>query len=79
MSDKVRLNKSLSFWSDVLITLDKKLKTVEESYGFGEISVTFKIHRGRVNRVIWVDTISDMSMVKKAGGVNEQIKLDKKT
>lgn len=68
--EKVKLNKSLTFWSSILIVLDKKLQSLEENYGFGEIGLTIVVHRGEMAKIIWQDKIFDNELVKKGGGKN---------
>lgn len=75
---KGTLNKSINFWSEVLLRLDKKIQAMEENFGFGDIGIVFKFHRGKITRVIWVDEISDIVLVEKGGGINSEIKEENK-
>lgn len=80
---KVELNKSLTFWSAILIVLDKKLQSLENTYGFGEIGLKLIVHRGKLAKIVWEDKVFDNELVKKGGGtnytLNQDIKEDKET
>lgn len=67
------LHKSLGFWSSVLLIFDKKIQTLEEVHGYGEISLTVTVHRGKVNKVTWNDKFYSNDLVEKAGGANRTL------
>ena len=75
---KGTLNKSINFWSEVLLRLDKKIQMMEENLGFGDIGITFRFYRGKITKIIWIDEITDLTMVKKGEGMNSEIKEDDK-
>jgi len=75
---KGTLNKSLNFWSEVLLRLDKKIQVMEENMGFGQVGIVFKFHRGKITKVVWVDEISDIVLVEKGKGMNNEIKENNK-
>jgi len=71
---KTTLNKPINFWSSVLLTLDRKLSTMEEIHGFGEINLTLTVHRGKLTKIMWSDKIFDNDLVELGDGMNKIIK-----
>lgn len=55
--DKVKLYGGIGYWSKVLITLDKKLETICQNYGYGEISFKMVIHNGKIAYSLFSDEI----------------------
>ena len=68
---KSTLYKSISFWADVLFRLDKKVQSMEEALAFGDIGIIFKFRDGKINRIVWVDEVSDLVLTEKGGGKTE--------
>ena len=56
---KVDLYKPLSFWSRLLLKLDRRIQMMETFYGYGEVSVKFEIRKGQVDRIVWTDIVSE--------------------
>lgn len=54
---KVELFMPLAFWSQILMTLDKKTQTISEIYGFGKVSLTLSIKNGGIAAVNFIDDI----------------------
>lgn len=70
---KTVLYKSISFWSSILVTLDRKIQTLSEQMGYGKIGLTVHIHKGKIQKVSWNDEVYDNDLVSKAGEVNSYI------
>jgi len=70
---KSNLYKPISFWADIMLTLDKKIQYMEENMAFGEVGVTFKLWRGKVTDITWTDHVNDKLSVDKIGGKNTVI------
>lgn len=47
----------IEYWSQVLMTLDKKVETIATAYGYGEVSVRITIQNGKVIYTIFQDEI----------------------
>ena len=75
---KTTTNKStlflpIEFWSSIISTVDAKVQTLSEAYGFGTITITFVVHRGKVSEIYFDDRIRLKGMLEKITD-----KLDKK-
>lgn len=57
----------IEFWSDVLINLDKRVKTVIEDFGYGEVGLVIKIHKEKILEVKFTDEIRVRNIISKAG------------
>lgn len=56
----------LSFWSEIMVHLDKKVETVIKHYGYGKIGMQIKIHKSEIIEVAFSDDISVRGLVEKA-------------
>ena len=63
---KVELFMPIEFWSEVLMTLDKKIQAVAQIYGFGKVSLTVSITNGGITEVSFDDNIRIRGLVEKA-------------
>lgn len=68
ITPKVDLYLPLAFWSEILVTLDKKTQTLSTNYGFGEVNLSLIVHRGKVIEVLFNDKIRVRGLAEKAGG-----------
>lgn len=75
---KTNLYKSINFWADIMLKLDKKVQNMEENMGFGEVGITIIFHRGKIHRIVWEDNVSDISLVEKSGGTSNELEEEKK-
>ena len=75
---KTKLFKSISFWSTILVTLDKKVQALSEKRCYGTIGLHIKIHSGRIVQVVWKDEVYANELVDKAGGTNPVIEKELK-
>lgn len=61
MSDKkeerVKMFMPLSWWSQMMMGLDRKIETMSQVYGFGTISLDIEIRNGIVKDVVLRDEI----------------------
>ena len=71
---KVELYMPLEFWSEILITLDKKTQAIAQTYGFGKVSLTLSITNGGITEVSFDDQIKIRGLVEKAKLHSESIK-----
>jgi hypothetical protein len=63
---KVNLHLPLSFWSEILMTIDRKVQTICENYGYGKVGMSVIIHKGKVIDVVFDDEIRVRGLVDKA-------------
>jgi hypothetical protein len=54
---KVKLFGGINFWARILITMDRKLQTLCQEYGYGEIGLKIVVHRGKVVYSLFSDEI----------------------
>ena len=47
----------ISFLSSIAASLDSKVQVLSETYGFGKVSVTLVIHRGKVSETYFNDEV----------------------
>lgn len=66
LPDKVDLFLPLTFWSEILITLDKKLQALSQNYGYGSVKITIVVHDGEVKEVNFDDNIRIRGLVEKS-------------
>jgi len=66
LPDKVDLFLPLNFWSEILITLDKKLQALSTGYGYGSVKITITVHDGEVKEVMFDDNIRIRGLVEKS-------------
>ena len=48
---KVELFMPLDFWSEILMTLDKKTQGVAKIYGFGKVTLVITINNGGISSI----------------------------
>ena len=63
--EKVDLFLPITFWSEILVTLDKKVQTLSQNYGFGQINVTIVVHDAQVKEVKFNDEIRIRGLIEK--------------
>lgn len=54
---KVELYLPLSFWSKIMITLDRKIHSLSDMYGFGSVSMQIIIRNGVVKDIVFSDEV----------------------
>ena len=54
---KVKLHMPLAWWSKIMISMDSKIGSLSEIYGFGSVSMEVVIRRGKVKDVVLSDEI----------------------
>jgi len=47
----------LKFWSQVMVTLDKKISTLADNSGYGSVNLEVIVKRGDVQDVIFSDRV----------------------
>ena len=47
----------MSFWSQIVQTMDTKSKSISEVYGYGKITMTFVVFNGKVKDVVFNDEV----------------------
>jgi hypothetical protein len=55
--DKVDLFLPITFWSEILMSLDRKTQVLSKEYGFGEVNMKLIVHNGTVVEVVFNDMI----------------------
>ena len=55
----------VSFWSDVVVNLDKRAEMVIAN-GYGDIAVTIRIHQGKITGIIFNENVSLRDTILKA-------------
>ena len=53
---------SISFWSQLLTILDKKIQNFCEHNGYGNVGVTIYIQNGHIKQVKFIDELSDQDL-----------------
>lgn len=53
------------FWSTVLASLDAKTEVLCEQVGFGEVTLTLKVHRGKITEVYFADEMRVRGLLEK--------------
>lgn len=69
--EKVELFLPIAFWSEMLLTLDKKVQTLARIYRFGKVSLTIVVHDGEVKEVVFNDDIRVRGLDKLGYGINQ--------
>lgn len=54
----------ISFLSSLATSLDSKVQALAETYGFGKVSVTLVIHRGKVSETYFNDEVRLRGLVE---------------
>lgn len=52
---KVQLYMPLSWWSHIMVTLDRKIASLAGVYGFGSIRMDVVVREGKVKDVVFTD------------------------
>ena len=55
------------FWSSLMLHLDKKIESIIKNYGFGQVEMMVKIHKGKIMEVSFNDEVRVRELVEKAG------------
>lgn len=58
----------LSFWLEVISYLDKRIDTLHNSSGHGELQVTLKMFKGRITEVNFSEDIRVRGLIEKIDG-----------
>lgn len=64
LPEKVDLFLPVTFWSEILASLDKKTQTLCQEYGFGEVNLKLIVHNRTVVEVVFNDVIRMKGMSK---------------
>ena len=65
-TEKVKLFLPITFWTEIVTTLDRKIETLCEVYGYGKISLGVTIKEGTVQSVSFNDDVTVRGLVEKA-------------
>lgn len=57
----------MSFWSEIVMHLDKKAQVISDDYGWGKINLTLIIQGGKVTQVVFNDEIRVSKLEEKLG------------
>ena len=57
IEEKVALYLPLSFWSKILITLDRKIHSMADMYGYGSVSMQVVIRKGAIKDIVFNDEV----------------------
>ena len=72
---KVKLHMPLSWWSKVMITMDQKISSLSEIYGYGSVSMEIVIRKGIVKDVVFSD---EFRLRQDEDEIKENLNLTKK-
>lgn len=64
---KAELFLPIVFWSTLMLHLDRKIESIIKNYGFGQVNMAIKIHKGKIMEVSFNDEIRVRELVEKAG------------
>lgn len=56
--NKVNLFLPIEKWSEILMTIDKKIELVCTRYGYGKVNISFVIHKGNIMEINYIDEVS---------------------
>ena len=62
---KVNLYLPITFWSEILVHIDRKTEMLEKNYGYGKINVCLTVHDGKITDVIFTDEVRIRGLVDK--------------
>lgn len=71
--EKTALFLPLSFWSKVILTLDRKVEMLCKQYGYGNVRLDLPIHKHHVLEAIFSDEIRVRGLVRKEEYTVEEV------
>jgi len=72
-NEKVELYLPLVFWSQLLMTLDRKTETIVKEFGYGKVHMTITVQKGKVIDVIYSDEIHVRHLVEQAQRIEDKM------
>jgi|WetSurSiteA1Bulk_404760.scaffolds.fasta_scaffold13609_3 hypothetical protein len=55
--EEKKLYLPMSFWSQIVETLDQKTSSISQIYGYGKISMSFVVFNGKVKDIVFNDEV----------------------
>jgi len=55
--EKVKLYVPIEFWTNILMTLDKKVEVISQQYGYGKVNLQLTIQNGCITQTIFTDEV----------------------
>ena len=57
LDDKEKTHLPLTFWSQIIKTMDTKAEAISQVYGYGKIKMEFIVFNGHVKDVVFKDEV----------------------
>lgn len=74
LPEKIELYLPIAFWAELLATLDRKVQLLSRLEGFGEVTVSIIVHRGKVTEVMYLDKTRNRNLAEKVEHIDESEK-----